>query len=124
MCTAVHLLGNTNNFKHCFLVDTCTNLRPQVPQVWISGNVSTEFQSRVGSALFACFAEANVMYIHSPRSTSGATCADLLVAMHHASIEVGHGSDSNGQSPARKTNALPLLPTGSGFHYLFKYVQQ
>ena len=33
------------------------------------------FKTKVGSAV----AEANVMYI-SPRSTSGATCADLLAA--------------------------------------------
>ena len=42
------------------------------------------FKARVGSALFACFVEANVMYI--PRSTSGATPADLLtvnIAANH-----------------------------------------
>ena len=67
------------------------------------------FKARVGSALFAfCGGECNV---HSPRSTSGATCADLLVAgaqpvtSPHACAEVGLGSDSNGQSPGQKTNA-------------------
>ena len=35
------------------------------------------FKARVGSALFAIFAEANVTYI-PPRFTSGATLADLL----------------------------------------------
>ena len=39
---------------------------------------SLGFKARVGSTLFAfCGGKCNV---HSPRSTSGATCADLLVA--------------------------------------------
>ena len=69
------------------------------------------FKVRVGSALFAIFAEANV---HSPRFTSGATLADLLAASMqpvtspHACAEVGLGSDSNVQSHGQKTNALPL----------------
>ena len=71
------------------------------------------FKARVGSALFAIFAEANVMYI-PPRFTSGATLADLLAAgaqpvtSPHACAEVGLGSDSNVQPHKQKTNALPL----------------
>ena len=67
------------------------------------------FKARVGSALFAIFAEAD-----SPRFTSHATLADLLVAgaqpvtSPHACAEVGLGSDSNVQSHEQKTNALPL----------------
>ena len=70
------------------------------------------FKARVGSALFAfCRGKCNV---HSPRSTSGATCADHLVAgvqpvtSPHACAEVGLGSHSNEQSPGQKANALPL----------------
>ena len=81
-----------------------------VPLFWISGDVSSGFQ-RVGSALFTIFAEAKCN-IHSPRSTSGATHANLLAAgmqlvtSSHACAEVGLGSDSNGQSPGQKTNTL------------------
>ena len=70
------------------------------------------FKARVGCALFAfCGGKCNV---HSLRSPSGATHADFLVAgaqpvtSPHACAEVGLGSDSNGQSPGQKTNALPL----------------
>ena len=68
------------------------------------------FKGRVGSALFAfCRGECNV---HSPRSTSGATHANFSgtqpITSPHACAEVGLGSDSNGQSPGQKTNALPL----------------
>ena len=48
------------------------------------------------------------------RSTSGATLSDLLatgaqlVTSQYTCAEVGLGSDLNGQSPAQKTNALPL----------------
>ena len=70
------------------------------------------FKARVGSTLFAfCGGECNV---HSPRSTSGATHADLLavglqlVTSPHACAEVELGSDLNGQSPGQKTNTLPL----------------
>ena len=39
---------------------TCPFLGPLVPLFWISGDVSSGFQSQSG---FAIFAEANVMYI-------------------------------------------------------------
>ena len=42
------------------------------------------FETRVGSALFTCFAEVNVMYIPSDL-TSGSTPADLLTASIAAS---------------------------------------
>ena len=71
------------------------------------------FKARVGSILFAfCRGECNV---HSPRSTSGATCADLSaagIAAGHFPTYISTGgtwdSDSNGQSPGQKKNALPL----------------
>ena len=69
------------------------------------------FKARVGSALFAIFAEANV---HSPRFTSGATLANLLAAgaqpvtSPNKCAEVGLGSVSNVQSHEQKTKALPL----------------
>ena len=63
------------------------------------------FKARVGSAysLF-CGGECN---IHSPRSTSGATHADLFAAStqpvtsQNACAEVELGPDSNGQSPGQ-----------------------
>ena len=57
-----------------FLSDTftCPILRPLIPLFWISGDVSSGFQSQSGFCLIR-IAEANVMYIHSPRSTCGAT---------------------------------------------------
>ena len=77
------------------------------------------FKAKVGSALFAFYGgECNV---HSPRSTSGATCADLLVAgaepvtYPHACAEVGLGSDLKGKSPEQKTNALPLCQRPGGW---------
>ena len=75
-------------------------LGPLVPLFWISGDVSSGFQSQSGFCLicYFCGGECNV---HSPRFTSGATLADLLVAgmqlvtSPHAYAEVGLGSDSN-----------------------------
>ena len=50
-----------------FSADTCPFLGPLVPLFWISGDVSSGFQSQSGLP-------------YSPRSTSGATLADLLAA--------------------------------------------
>ena len=96
-----------------FLADTCPFLGPLVPLFWISGDVSSGFQSQSGYCLirYFCGGECNV---HSPRFTSGATLADLLAAgtqpvtSPHACAEVGLGSDSNVQPQEQKTNALPL----------------
>ena len=55
-------------------------LGPLVPLFWNSGDVSSWFQSQSGFCLihfFFCRGDCNV---HSPRSTSGATSADLLVS--------------------------------------------
>ena len=38
-------------------------LGPLVPLFWISGDVSSGFQSQSGFCLICFFAEANVMYI-------------------------------------------------------------
>ena len=73
------------------------------------------FKARVGSALFAIFAEANVMYIHSPRFTSGATLGNLMVAgvqpvtSPHACAEVGLGSVSNVQPHEQNSTYYPLF---------------
>ena len=80
-----------------FLADTCPFLGPLVPLFWISGDVSSGFQSQSGFCLlcYFCGGECNV---HSPRFTSGATVADLLAAgaqpvtSPHACAEVGLGS--------------------------------
>ena len=88
-------------------------LGPLVPLFSIFDDVSSGFQSQRGFALFAffCGGKCNV---HFPRSTSGATHANLLAAgmqlvtSPHACAEVGLGSDLNGQSPGQKTKALPL----------------
>ena len=88
-----------------------------------------DFKAKVGSALFKC-------NVHSLKSTSGATHADLLAARAHpahiqrtasaqpahsqrtasaqlvtsphACAEVGLGLDLNRQSPGQKTSAQPL----------------
>ena len=62
-----------------FLVDTCPILGPLVPLFWISGDVSSGFQSQSGFFLirFFCGGENDV---HSLRSTSSVTPANLLAA--------------------------------------------
>ena len=60
-----------------FLADTCPFLGPLVPLFWISGDVSSGFQSQSGLPYSHCGGKRNV---RSPRSTSGATLADLLAA--------------------------------------------
>ena len=73
---------------------------PLVPLFWISGDVSSGFQSGFCLICYFCGGECNV---HSPRFTTGATLADLLAAgvqpvtSPHACAEVGLGSDSNVQ---------------------------
>ena len=82
------------------MADTCPFLGPLVPLFWISGDVSSGFQSQSGFCLirYFCGGECNV---HSPRFTSGATLANLLAAgaqpvtSPHACAEVGLGSVSN-----------------------------
>ena len=49
-------------FEKKFLADTCPFLGPLVPLFWISGDVSSGFQSQSGFCLINFFAEANVMY--------------------------------------------------------------
>ena len=73
-----------------------------VPLFWISGDVSSGFQSQSGFWFihYFCGGKCN---IHSPRFTSSATLADLLAAgaqpvtSQHACAELGLGSDSNVQ---------------------------
>ena len=50
---------------------------PLVPLFWISGDVSSGFQSQIGLPYLHCRGERNV---HSARSTSGATLANLYTA--------------------------------------------
>ena len=96
-----------------FLVDTCLFGGPLVPLfldfwwrfLWVS---KPEWALLY---LPFCGGKCNV---HSLRSTSGATRADLLAASTqpvtspYACAEVGLDSDLNGQSPTQKMNALPL----------------
>ena len=63
------------SFFFKFLADTCPFLVPLVPLFWISGDISSGFQSQSGLPYLHCGGERNV---YSPRSTSGATLADLL----------------------------------------------
>ena len=71
------------------------------------------FKAIVGSALFAIFAEVNVMYIpqdsplvlHLPNLLAAGA---QPVTSPHACAEVGLGSDLNVQPHKQKTNALPL----------------
>ena len=80
---------------------------------WITGDVSSGFQSQSGFCLIKCFCGGKCD-VHSSRSTSGATHANLLVASvkpvtsPHACAEVGLGLDLNRRSPGQKKNALPL----------------
>ena len=77
-----------------FLADTCPFWGPLVPLFWISGDVSSGFQSQSGFCLirYFCGGKCNV---HSPRFTSGVTLADFLAAgtqpvtSPHACAEVG-----------------------------------
>ena len=62
-------------FLKKFLADTCPFLGPLVPLFWISGDVSSGFQSQSGLPY-----SHRRRKIHCPRSTSGATLADLLAA--------------------------------------------
>ena len=86
-----------------FLADTCPFWGPLVALFWISGDVSSGFQSQSGFC-FIQIAEPNVMHIpqdpslvlHMPTSW---LLAGQAVTSPHASAEVGLGSDSNGQSP-------------------------
>ena len=108
------LLNPSNCRTHLGQPDTCPFLGPLVPLFWISGDVSSGFQSQSGFCLirYFCGGECNV---HSPRFTSGATLADLLAAgaqpvtSPHACAEVGLGSVSNVRSHEQKTNALPTF---------------
>ena len=95
-----------------FLADTCPFWGHWYPCFGFLVTLPEGFKARVGSALFHfCRGKCNV---HSPRSTSGATCANLLAAgmqlvtSPHACAEVGLSSDLKGQSPGQKTNALSL----------------
>ena len=96
-----------------FLADICPFLGPLVPLFWISGDVSSGFQSQSGFHLIRYFCRGKCN-IHSPRFTSGATLANLLVGgaqpvtSPHACTEVGLGPDLNMQPHKQKTNALPL----------------
>ena len=87
-------------------------LGPLVPLFWISGDVSSGFQSQSGFCLiryFFCGGECNV---HSPRFTSGATLANLLVAgtqpvtSPHACAKVGLVSVSNVRSHEQKNRYI------------------
>ena len=65
--TATQIVFDPDNFFFffkLFLSDTftCPILGPLVPLFWISGNVSSGFQSQSGFCLIR-IAEANVMYI-------------------------------------------------------------
>ena len=94
-----------------------------VPLFWISGDVSAGFQSPEYVLPYSLFCGFKC-YVHSLRSTSAATHANLLMASTqpvtslHACAEVGLGLDSNGQSLRQKTNALPLCQR-PGFYFNF-----
>ena len=69
-----------NKTFYMFFTDTftCPILEPMVPLFWISGDVSSRFQSLI------CFCEGTGK-VHSMRSTSGATPADHLTTSIAAS---------------------------------------
>ena len=95
---------------------------PLEPLFWISGDISSGFQSQSGLCLiclFFCGGECNAMYIpqdpplvlHIP--TSWQLAAWQPVTSPHACAEVGLCSDLNGQSPRQKANTLPLCQTNN-----------
>ena len=99
-----------------FLEDTCPFLGPylgtQVLRYLVKSHLG--FKVRVGSALFAIFAEKND-YVHSPRFNSGATLADLLYVRradgHFPTCRCRGGTwhqDSKVQPHEHRSNALPL----------------
>ena len=57
-----------------YLADTCPFLGPLVPLFWISGDVSSGFQSQSGFCLIRYFCGGECK-VHSPRFTSSATLA-------------------------------------------------
>ena len=61
-----------------FLADTCPFVRQLVPLFWISGNISSGFQSQNRFCLIRCIFYGGKCNIHSLRSTFGATRANLL----------------------------------------------
>ena len=65
------------SFFFKFLADTCPFWGPLLPLFWISGDISSGFQSQSGLPYSHCGGKCNV---RSLRSTSGATLADLLAA--------------------------------------------
>ena len=66
-------------FLKTFLADTCPILGPLIPLFWISGDISSGFQSQSGLPYLHCGGERNV---HSLRSTSGATHCQPLDGKH------------------------------------------
>ena len=86
----------------------CPILGPLVPLFSISGDVSSGFQSQSGLCLIFLFCGGKCN-LHSPRFTSDAKPAGLLMASiaagHFSSciIRCGTSSDSNGQS-SRQTH--------------------
>ena len=117
--SVIHRFMNRKCLQESFRSNTvfgehiCPILRLLVPLFWISGDVSSGFQSQSGFCLICMFYRGKCN-VHSLASTSGTTPAGLwttsITASHapHASAEVGLGSDLNGQPPAQKTNSLPL----------------
>ena len=88
-------------------------LGPLVPLFWISGDISSGFQNQSGICLFHFFTEVNVVYIPQdpPLVLHMLTSwwpVSQLITSPYASAEVGVRSDSKGQSPRQKMNALPL----------------
>ena len=108
-CSLRFLKSLNVNFSLKFLADTCPFWGPLVPWWRLLWGSKPELVLP-----YSLFAEANVMYIHSPRSTSGVTCANLLAVGLQPALpdmhvqKVGLGVDSKGRSPGQKTNALQL----------------
>ena len=70
-----------------FVADTCPFWGPLVPLFWISGDISSRFQSQSGFCLIPFFVKGKYnVALHSLRSTSDATPANLLMP----GIAAGH----------------------------------
>ena len=87
-----------------FLADTCPFWGQLVPLFWISGDVSSGFQSQSGLPYSHCGGERNV---RSPRSTSCATLANLFAAGAQPVLSP-HTVASRGEVAGIRTRALRI----------------
>ena len=88
----------------------CPILGPLVPLCWVSGDISSGFESHSGFC-FICLFCGGECNIHSLRSTSGATPADLLttsIAASHFPTCINQQGPKIGHVSAKNINLKKL----------------